>query len=790
MAYITSRKHARAPQTFVSSFTPSAAAAIALLALPLAAGAQTAPAQPASAPTSTLPEVKVKATTENNPYKAEAVSNPKFTQPLIDTPQTITVIKKELLRDQGAVSLSDALRNTPGITFQMGENGNTTTGDSVFMRGFDTSGSIFVDGIRDLGTITRDVFNIEQVEVVKGPAGTDVGRGSPSGYINLSTKVPNATNAVGGTVSYGSAERKRVTADLNRVLNDEGSVAVRLNVMAQDGGVPGRDYVENKSWALAPSIAFGLGTTTKTYLQFLHVEQNNRPDGGIPTLGLAGFYNANLTATGGTGAKVDTSNYYGYLSDHDDVEGNMFTARVEHRISPTTVIRNISRWGRTAQDLTTVAPFAGTINPPTVVGAPPVVPGDPSTWIMRVLPQGKLQRNEILANQTNLTTEFKTGSVEHSFSGGVEFARETQLSQAKAAAVDATNGYFIPAAGTTAASYQAFVNPYSPNPNRPFVPVTTTGASTEGSITTAAIYAFDTLKFNEQWQLTGGLRYERYSVDFIDIPAPAATPVAASRRNKAGDLFTGKLGLVFKPLPNGTIYGAVATSAKPPGSDFSLTATSATNPGTNANNPNVDPQEATTAEVGTKWDLFDNRLSVTAAAFRTTNKNELANVDPLTNSFVSFGKTRVQGVEFGLSGMITPAWQLSAGIAHIDAEILEGTATTTGSAIRYSPKLTATLWTTYKLPFGLSLGGGARYIDTQARSTSNAAVTPTTSFATIPSYTVFDALVGYEVNKNLSVQLNVYNLADKFYLNSVNNGGGRYVLGTPRSALLTANLQF
>jgi catecholate siderophore receptor len=150
----------------------------------------------------------------------------------------------------------------------------------------------------------------------------------------------------------------------------------------------------------------------------------------------------------------------------------------------------------------------------------------------------------------------------------------------------------------------------------------------------------------------------------------------------------------------------------------------------------------------------------------------------------------VQGVELSATGQITPAWAVIGGIAYTNAKILEGTATTTGSAIRYSPKVTATLWSTYKLPMGLTFGGGVRYVDTQARSTSNAAVTPTSFFPKIPAYTVFDAMVAYEINRTVSLQLNVYNLTDKFYIARLNNAGNRFTMGTPRSFLVTANVKF
>ncbi|MGC3985299.1 MAG: catecholate siderophore receptor Fiu [Pseudorhodoferax sp.] len=752
MSYIISRKHPRAGSA-------AAATLVAIAALPVAA-------QTASGTAGTLREVQVQSTVESE-YKADRASSPKLTQPLVDTPQTITVIKKEVLRDQAATTLTDALRNTPGITMQMGENGNTATGDAVYLRGFDAQGSIFVDGIRDVGTITRDMFNIEQVEVVKGPAGTDIGRGSPNGYINLQTKVPFAENDASATVSLGSGSHKRSTLDLNRKLNESGSAAFRLNLMAQDSGVVDRDEVKNKGWGFAPSLALGLGTSTRTYFSYLHMNRRNRPDGGFVTTRLPGW---SAAALGGLGApSVDESNFYGWSSDHDDVDADMFTARIEHDLAPGVTVRNITRWGRTKQDLVLTAPFSNTIIAPNL--------SDPSTWLVRVLPQGKLQRNEILANQTNITADVKLGGLDHSFSGGLEFAREKQRNDTLAANINASNGILV---GT---AYQAFANLYTPDMNRPLVTVTPNGASTNGEVTTTAAYLFDTIKLSPAWHINGGVRWEHYRTEYLSLPATGAA-TAATSLSDSDSLFTGKLGVVYKPAPNGSVYAAYATSARPPGSDFALNSTAG-----NSNNPNMDPQKARTAELGTKWDVLDKRLALTAALFRTENTNELGAADPVTGTVDQYGKTRVQGIELSAIGQITPAWQLIAGLANTSAKVLEGsrTGTTTGAAVRYSPKLTATLWSTYKLPFGLTVGGGVRYVDTQARSTNTAAVA---FVPEIPSYTVLDAMLGYEVNKNFALQLNVFNLTDKFYIARINNAGNRATIGTPRSAVMTATLKF
>jgi catecholate siderophore receptor len=273
------------------------------LALSAAANAQSATEE-----AKTLPKVSVAATEPEDTPKVDRVSSPKFTQDLIDTPQTIAIVSQQVLRQQGATTLSQALRNTPGVTFLLGENGNTATGDSIFMRGFDTQGSIFIDGIRDLGSVTRDTFNTEQIEIAKGPAGPDYGRGAASGYVNLASKVPTAESFTAGSASYGTANNSRITGDINHEFGDSGT-ALRLNVMGQNGDVDGRDFIERKGWAVAPSLAFGVGGETRSYFYLLHTEQDNVPDGGVSTIGLDGWYDPDFDpGTPNAGVTPQTAN--------------------------------------------------------------------------------------------------------------------------------------------------------------------------------------------------------------------------------------------------------------------------------------------------------------------------------------------------------------------------------------------------------------------------------------------------------------------------------------------------
>ncbi|WP_332605308.1 catecholate siderophore receptor Fiu [Acinetobacter sp. ESBL14] len=754
MAKIKSRKHLRA--------TPLVALAA---SLPLAAHAA-----PKEESVAKLPTIEVNA---ENTYKVDAVSSPKYTQPLLDTPQTVQVIKKELLQEQGAASLMEALRNTPGITLQMGENGNTSAGDTFQMRGFSTQTSTYVDGIRDLGAVSRDVFNLEQIEVVKGPSGSEAGRGAASGYINLVTKLPKAESSREVSARYNTAENARLTADINQAINE--STAVRLNVMGQDGGVEGRDVVENNGWAIAPSIAFGLNTDTRFYLYSQHVRQNNIPDGGIPTVGMKGFYNADADLN--KAKEVDRSNYYGSVNDYEDIDADMVTAKVESDFGDKIKLTNTSRYGKSQMNRALTG-----INALNKNGS-----NNPDAWTISRSHQGVDQENKILANTSSLNLNFKTGVIEHDLVAGLEFLQEQQISRTLSTQAPGQ----IPAPSTKPA------NLYNPNHYDVMPKLVYTGAYTDGETNTAAAYLFDTIKLlNNRLQFNGGVRVDYYHTDYeaLTVATNSSTGVVTKTPTdlKAHDtLVSWKLGSLFKPTENSSVYASYAKSLTPPGSaNFGLSA--ATSGSQAANNSRSKPQETHHYEVGAKWDVLKNKLALTGAVYRTENENQFTQ-DPITKESIQEGKTQVNGVELGVVGQITDAWNISAGVAHMKVKQKEqisfndaGEKTVTDS-VRWSPEWTASLWTTYDIA-GFKVGLGARYVDEQKRVITDS--TAPANMPKVPSYVVFDAMAGYSFNKNASLNLNVYNLADKDYISALNNGGSRFVLGQPRSAALTFNYKF
>ncbi len=246
------------------------------------------------------------------------------------------------------------------------------------------------------------------------------------------------------------------------------------------------------------------------------------------------------------------------------------------------------------------------------------------------------------------------------------------------------------------------------------------------------------------------------------------------------------------------MYASYGTSKRPPsGDNFALAAATAAN----INSPAFAPSTAESVELGTKWDLLDNKLAVTGALFRTISKNEV--VRNFGNEISQTGKRRVQGVELGVVGNLTEAWQVSAGYTFQDAKVVEGTITTdglltqNGAAISFSPKNSVTTWTSYRLPLAmgpltgpLTLGGGLRYIDSQARTINNNLGSVTSGIVKVEDYVVVDAIARYDVTANLGIQANIYNLLDERYVGAVNNSGARYQPGTPRSYLLSLNFTY
>jgi len=682
-----------------------------------------------------------------------AVSSAKYTESLREIPQTIEVIPQAILQEQGAVTLSDALRNVPGITIQAGEGGgaSNTTGDMFNLRGFNASNSIFVDGVRDDGLMSRNVFNVEQVEVYLGPTGSDVGRGTASGYVNMQTKTPNVRPGYSGSFSYDSDSQKRVTLDLNQPvrLGPQGSwlsrAAARLNAIWQEGGLPGRDTVELKNRAIAPALTMGLNTPTRFTFASQITRQNNLPDYGVP--GAAWTEDRLAPTTVFAAQPVRLTNFYGSLDyDFDKISQENYTARVEHDASDSFTLRFQTRYNETHRDaiITGIGAFA------------------PATQTVTLQRAGNDRKNQIISNQGSATARFSTAGMLHSLATGVEFTYEDQFAPVRI-------GF----------GARGPVDIYNPNPRDVVTGYAPgySGAYTKGWTNTLAVYAFDTVELASRWQLSGGVRWENYATNFRNVDAARVTTV---EERAADGLLSGKAGVTFRINDHGNTYFSFGTSMTPPGTaNFTLSAQD-----NNQNNPNVDPQKSQNYEVGTKWDFFRNKLLVNVAAFHTINTNVIFTVDatavpPIYNQD---DRHRVNGFTIGGVGQITDRLQIIANYGYLDSKNESQNPLNAGKRLLLTPQNSGSLWATYRLPFNVNVGGGVRFTDTVFVNAANTII--------VPRHQVVDMLAEYAVNDNLSLRVNVYNVTDELYVRSVNNNANRFNPGSPRSAMITTNFRF
>ncbi|MFF7705802.1 TonB-dependent siderophore receptor [Pseudomonas sp. NPDC007930] len=673
----------------------------------------------------------------NDGYQAKESASQKYTAPLRDTPRSVTVVTQQVMKDTAATTLQDALRNVPGITFGAGEGGNPQ-GDRPIIRGFDAQGDTYIDGVRDTGAQTREVFDIESIEVSKGPNSAMGGRGSAGGSLNLITKLPKETDFLDGGFTYGSDQTRRYTLDVNRKFLD--TAAFRLNLMSHEQNVAGRDAINYDRWGVAPSLTFGLGTGTRLNLSYYHLESNDLPDSGIPY----GYSSATATAHDGNKPTYggDRDNFYG-LKDRDfrKTRVDISTIAFEHDFNDSMTLKNTLRHGNSGQDYILTQPDDSQRN----------VSRYGTVWRRA---NSRVSNTDTTTNQTDLFGEFRLLGLKNSYSTGVEFTREESRVSSYAFANPANTNPGCLAGVVAGGTCTSLSNP---NPDDDYTgTISRNYAQTVTKGTTRAIYAFDTIELTPQWLLNVGTRF-----DSFDTKARSATIDQSNTSN----FWSWQAGVTYKPVENGSIYASFATSANPPGSK--LNEGSEDNSYTTAGvTSDLEPETTKNYEVGTKWDFFSDRLSLTAAVFRTEKDNTRILVSNFT--YANAGKTRVDGVELSATGKLTDKWQVFAGYSYLDSELVDSGlpatrtgavnatgVSTAGNEMPNTPKNSFTLWTTYQVLPKLTVGGGAYYVDKVWGDAANTVY--------VPSYTRYDAMAAYKLNKHVDFQVNVQNLTDKIY---------------------------
>jgi catecholate siderophore receptor len=682
-------------------------------------------AEPKKEETFSLPPVVVQEQT--TPYVVPQSSLSRFPEPLKDTPQSITVVPQRVIEEQAATTLRDALRNVTGIGINAGEGGGAQ-GDGFTLRGYNARNDMYLDGVRDQGTYFRDSFNLEAVEVLKGPSSTYFGRGSTGGVINQVSKTPRLDPSYNGIFGGGSDFYLRGTLDINQPLTAiSPTAAIRVNALAHRNDIAGRDVVENQRFGFAPSLAFGIGTPTQLTFSYLGQYENNIPDYGFPF------------GPDGKPVRVDRDNFYGLKEDYERTFANIGTARLDHRFNDNFSLRNTLRFSHVHRE---VAPTLPQLLPDGIT-------------VNRSRPE-RDTKEQILSNQTDVTARFETFGLRHALTTGVEVARETfdvlRYSQTRAA-----NG--LPP-----------TNLFNPTPADNLSGVSKTLAADSFTNTLGfGIFAADTLKITEYLDIVGGARWDYFSARFDN-------DFAGGRDfNRIDREWSYRGGLVVKPTPRQSYYFSYGTSFNPSAEAIALA----------ANNQNTPPEKNRIFEIGGKLELMNGGLSLQAALFRIekTNARTTDLNDPTVQ--VLAGKQRSQGFEWGVAGRILPGWNVFAGYTFIDAEIVEsnnlqGGIPIEGKVPQNVPEHSATLWTTYDFLDKWQIGGGPTYVGKRYANNSNT--------NEVDGYVRWDSTIAYQINKNFSLRFNGQNLTNKHFFESVHPS--HVIPGAGRTFIVSAGLMF
>ncbi|MGN6690780.1 MAG: TonB-dependent receptor [Sphingopyxis sp.] len=722
---------------------------------------------------------------------ANEVESPKSTAPLVDTPQTITVVTQEQLRQQNLLTLRDALSTIPGITFGAGEGGGGY-GDSINLRGYSANNDLTVDGVRDSAQYSRtDPFNLQQIEVYNGANSVFNGSGSVGGTINLVSKIPFARSATTVQAAVGTDNYYRASVDSNWRVSD--LIAVRLNAMYHENDVPGRDVESYQRWGVAPSITIGVDGDTSLTLAYIHQDDDNTPIYGVPFF-LSGVNDGPL-------AGVDDSDYFGIVNlDKQKTKVDRFTATFRHAFSENVSIRNLTRWQRVAQYSQTSAPqgvfcLANGLQPigagaNATVGIPcPAGQNTPGSYYPAG-PRGLVrdQVNDLIHNQTDLTV--------------VSGARGGMFNTLVVGASYTQEDYSIENAQLLRNAGGATPNPAQPpislsNPNTVWTgPVNyiRTG-NNYGDTRNLAVYAFDTLEISPMFELNAGLRYESvrtvFRADTVTTPATGAVYVRGAEQVSDENLFSWRAGAVFHPVENVSLYAAYGNAKTPTSATVRAGCGLPTAPGA-ADPCAVAPEKARTFEVGGKAELFGKKLLLTAALFRNerTNFRTPSNDPAQPNALqVLDGHSRVDGVALGVSGNVTPEWAIFANYTYLDSEVRQSVSDfclatpgatgclnsvaipdpQRGDRLIQTPKHSGSLFTTYSFPFGLQVGYGLTYQGKFATNQRNLA--QRTQFM-VDDYLIHRAFVSYDFKNGLVAQLNISNFTNEDYYTGVRNNVG------------------
>ncbi len=735
------------------------------------------------------------------PYKVDHLQAAgKFPEPLLNTPKTVTVLSKEVLEDKNATSLKSAILSTAGVTLGTGEGGNAF-GDRFFIRGFDARNDIFIDGVRDSGVSVRENFFTEQVEILRGPGSSFAGRGTTGGAINIVTKQATTEKSFyNEDTTFGTDKTKRVTLDVNQVISP--TLAVRAGGLFQDAGVAGRDYVTDDRNGAFVATTWTPVDAVKITGGYIHTELHGLPDFGVP------YYRPSTSSTAGgpfPDFGANRNNWYGFVNrDFFRTGQDIGTINAEVQVTPDLTISNKIRDSRSTQNYIGTLPEA------------PVLANPLSASTLSANPQSRFQVTDIFANQTEATYKSVDSlGFKHTTLAGIEYDRErSSIDKYTGLSSELTTGSPFSGSGS-----KTDVSVFSPQYTfLPFGIPSLSGLPTRIGIDTASSYVVDTANYHDQLILNGGFRYDDYSIKTSGYGTiGGATTFGQQSAEFLIPNFN--LGLTLKPLPNGSVYAAYATSANPVGAEFDGTSTAygGLSPILNGGNTQIfGPEKNKAIEVGTKWELFNRHLLLTAALFQTEKENarEARNVSSAAAaaavpgcvypsgttgsiSCVTAGAAyRIRGIDLGMGGKITDRWSVFGGLVLMQSEVTKSLAPPANTTLYTSnvglplanvAHQSFSMLTKYQLNDTWELGGQAVYRSKIYGGTLLAANQGTS----LPSYWRFDAFAEAKINKNWTAKLFVNNIFDKRYYDALYQSAAPFVLEAPgRAAYLVISARY
>jgi len=705
------------------------------------------------------------------PYKARISGDDCHVKDLADTPQNITVLTQTQIEDSGLSDLRDILEAQPGITLGTGENGNAF-GDRYIIRGHEARSDVFVDGVRDPGMTTRESFATEQIEITKGPSSTFAGRGSTGGAINSVTKQASTEYDFNELqVGLGTDAYKRITLDSNKKVNDD--VAVRANLLFSGKDIPDRSPADKERTGVALSGAFRATKKLNFTTDFYYLKAEDTPDMGRYLDSVTGKANDDIPV---------------YVQDSDflNSEVKTLTFGASYDFTADVRLKNTLRYGETDNGYVTTS-ARGTNradSDPAAPGADTITLSSHQGW----------QDVDYLVNQTNLYIDKELGNTKHQFVVGFEYSDMNVKNGTYNLTNNGVSNCVTNGRGGASDSYcltnadGSVVDNIGGFLDRD---VTKGSYDTDYSVETLSLSLMDTITFNDKWSVFLGARVDDFDYRNDLLGRGATDP---DRYSYSDTLFNGHIGAVYNFNDKGNAYLTFSTSSNINGGESDTSGCGYGGVCSSINSiKNSEPENTRNIELGTKWNVMDDKLLLTASAFEITKTNVMESASESDydagDSLFNDGENRVTGIEVSAVGNITEKLSTQFGAAVMNSEVLKSGVNpdSEGLALANFAEKSLFLQVAHKTTPKLTLGGGVKYTGKMIAGQPD---TGTDSSYVIPSSTVVNAFARYNINKNMGLRLNVNNLFDEGYYTAGYRSGALLYKGDARNATLTFDYEF